>query len=650
MNYKKLFILGFVFLLVHTLQARTIFVVSGDDSGRGTLRDAVENLEDGDVIRFQVNQVKLQSRIEFNFDNNDLNFDIIGPVTLNGDKRTSIFDFVDAGTVLVRDIRFINGFRNEGGGGAISAESGNKNITFENCEFTNNVTVFAGGAMNLENNTYTIRNCEFKNNTASISGGAINTEGGDFTLEDSEFINNEVLGDFLGVEDNNVLVPGDGGAFRDDDGGTSTFRNCLFQNNEADNNGGAIGFNNNGTYTITECEFIKNKANNGRGGAIFNAGEITELSICLFDDNSAEVEGGAIFNDNGDQDDNGDGELILVEDCTFEDNTCETGDGGAIRNNSVFTEMNRCLFDGNRANDGQGGAIFASENIDDIRNTTFSKNFSSGGGGAVFAAADIAFDSCTVVLNNGTLFTGGIVAFGDNVISLVNTIVALNNPKANIPDVFGNFDTGNNNLIGDNSGSNFVDGEDGNQVGNANDRLNPQIKALKDNGGFTKTHELKNNSPAINTGDTDLDDDGRSFARPAGGTDDIGALELGATPSLRADQIVQENAIKPEQLKGRCDAKISYDGNAVNLEWSNHQKDKTIVGFNVFKRLQKNQPQCFQVSKLLIMVKPGSKVVYTFSDTNILPKFRYFYRLQYITNDGKKYFSPPIKIITSVQD
>jgi hypothetical protein len=135
-----------------------------------------------------------------------------------------------------------------------------------------------------------------------------------------------------------------GGVYNNTNGSNSycspTFRNCVFQNNNARSRGGAM-FNtsNNGgnsSPVLINCAFQNNTAN--FGGAIYNfgnsAGDVSspELTNCAFQSNSATTDGGAISN----------GAIIssdattapVLINCVFFGNggakTFANGDGGSV--------------------------------------------------------------------------------------------------------------------------------------------------------------------------------------------------------------------------------------------------------------------------------------------------------------------------------
>lgn len=93
----------------------------------------------------------------------------------------------------------------------------------------------------------------------------------------------------------------------------------------------------------------------------------------------------------------------------------------------------------------------------------------------------------------------------------------------------GFFSSGNN-LIGNADGAEvgrFIDGENGDLVGTADNPLDPMLGPLQNNGGPTATHAVLEGSPAINAGSNlpGLETDQRGEPRVQQGVPDIGAFE-----------------------------------------------------------------------------------------------------------------------------
>ena len=173
-------------------------------------------------------------------------------------------------------------------GGNIQLQSNNSgNITFKN-----NSSTFAGGAISLEKyadlqiETNSDGQINFVGNTktydSSSSGGAFNAGGGAIINQDSSLNITSNSGSVNFV--NNYVVSGQGGAIYNLNGTafniTTNGGEVNFTNNTAEMNGGAI-FNNEGNFNIIansgSINFSGNKANEG-GGAIFLYNNTTSSS------------------------------------------------------------------------------------------------------------------------------------------------------------------------------------------------------------------------------------------------------------------------------------------------------------------------------------------------------------------------------------
>ncbi|MDQ3813805.1 MAG: CSLREA domain-containing protein, partial [Armatimonadota bacterium] len=340
------------------------------------------------------------------------------------------------------------------------------------------------------------------------------------------------------------------------------------QNGTAGQGGGIL---NAGTLTVTECAFTNNTALGGAGGnGAQNVGKTGGTG--------GDGRGGAISSS---------GPALTIVRCTFSSNTAQGGDGGTGSNSNTFS----LCGPGGPGGFARGGAIYiAGAGTHSIENSTFYANGSTGGaggyggatsfpnakaggrggdgdGGGIYSAQALSLDSCTFNLcsanagdggNGGFLFGtprpagdahgGGLNANGT--ITLGNTLVAGNtesNPGAGAlqgPDVFGTFTSQNFNLIGiltaDATGFNGAADQTGTTESPLDARLDPN--GVQDNGGPTKTVQLKKGSPALDKGNTALTVDQRGDTRPQdlsdaaypngnGDGSDIGAFEVQALPN-----------------------------------------------------------------------------------------------------------------------
>ncbi len=208
-------------------------------------------------------------------------------------------------------------------------------------------------------------------------------------------------------------------------------------------------------------------------------------------------------------------------------------------------------FSGNNAGFNGGGADFNMGINDaiDITNSTFSGNNANniGGGINIAGGPNATISHVTITDNSATLGGGGIASDSINT-NLDNTLVAGNTAPV-APDVSGTFTSGGWNLIGINTAAGF--GAVGDQLGSAILPIDPHLGPLADNGGPvvggigpTRTHRLKANSPAIDTGDPAphaihlaLTVDQRNAPRDA--RHDIGAYEAG--PSIHGVKFIDDN-------------------------------------------------------------------------------------------------------------
>ncbi|WP_321423206.1 PKD domain-containing protein [uncultured Methanobacterium sp.] len=151
---------------------------------------------------------------------------------------------------------------------------------------------------------------------------------------------------------------------------------CNFNGNTANNQGGAIYNFNGATATFNGCNFINNIANISYGGALYNYNCTATLYNCNFINNNANTWGGAICNA-------WNGTLNMIN-CAITNNSV-TSQGGAIANVGVNAILNltNCNLSGNTATS-QGGAIY-NNGIVNAKFTSFVNN-NAPSGSAIYLA------------------------------------------------------------------------------------------------------------------------------------------------------------------------------------------------------------------------------------------------------------------------
>ena len=262
-----------------------------------------------------------------------------------------------------------------GGGGGIGAH-GTANIT--NSQFLNN---YASGSEVGGGAIYAHANSDYKINASEFSGNHAYSFGGAIYVHHNESINGTAY-DAGKIAVYNSTFDGNyskkGGAIFMRSGSTASIYNSDFLNNyitdpsNANINGGAI-FNNNGTLTVVNSNFSGNytkdyatsSTGSNTGGAISSSGSgsVTNITNSTFTNNSA-YGGGAVEAWTG---------KMTITTSDFVGNWA-TNNGGAISaSNGTILEVNTSTFKGNYTSDpsGNGGAIGVYDVNATINNSIF---------------------------------------------------------------------------------------------------------------------------------------------------------------------------------------------------------------------------------------------------------------------------------------
>jgi predicted outer membrane repeat protein len=176
-----LILLGGIFGMspARSVRADTILVTNTNDSGPGSLRQAVLTAVSGDTIMFDPalagQTITLDTEIAlFSSGTHNLVIDGSGlnpPLTVSGGNITRIMRFDGLGSVKISNLAFTGGVSS--GGGAIAFFNTDE-VILENCHFYENQASGSGGALLIMGDgELTITNSTFQNNSATADGGAI---------------------------------------------------------------------------------------------------------------------------------------------------------------------------------------------------------------------------------------------------------------------------------------------------------------------------------------------------------------------------------------------------------------------------------------------------------------------------------------------
>src|SRR6516162_5724256 len=248
----------------------TIVVSNTNDSGPGSLRDALAIANDGDTIDATgVSGTILLTSGELQINHN---VTIKGPgaenLSVNGNAASIVFDNT-AANVTISGLTITNGHDTNGGtGGAIYNTGG---LTLSDSIVSNSVASFGGGGIYGNEATLTVINCTITSNSVTGVGGFGSGSGGGI----SSF------------------------------GGTVTVINSTISNNKATCRGGGINATS-AQLTVTNSTISGNLSGGGSeceggasaGGGIYFLGATLTVTNSTISGNSAQS-GGSLFNGSG---------------------------------------------------------------------------------------------------------------------------------------------------------------------------------------------------------------------------------------------------------------------------------------------------------------------------------------------------------------
>jgi hypothetical protein len=288
----------------NALPANIIVVTNTNDSGPGSLRQALVDANDGDTIDFDSSLNGQTITLTSGQLVLDKSVTISGPganlLAVDGNANDRIFSINPGSnpgeTVIISGLTIRNGHAVTGndGGGILNVSA---TLTVIGCILSGNsgngVLSVGGGIANeafeLTNATLTVTNCTVGDNSAGSGGGISNSAAaGGVTLT---VTNSTITGN------SSILSCGDGGGGIASGAGkiggaTITISNSTISGNSATTSGG--GIENFGELTVTNSTISDNTAANP-GGAIYNffTAQIGDTVL------NAGASGGTIFNNGG---------------------------------------------------------------------------------------------------------------------------------------------------------------------------------------------------------------------------------------------------------------------------------------------------------------------------------------------------------------
>jgi hypothetical protein len=143
--------------------------------------------------------------------------------------------------------------------------------------------------------------------------------------------------------------------------------------------------------------------NKKQGGGMYNYSGSPTVSNCTFTNNSADHDGGGMYNTEYSS--------PKIENCSFIANSARDGGGGVCNEENSNPTIEDCLFTNNVASDefgGGGGIINQSDSSPTLKNCTFIGNRSgSKGGGICNHLGSTKVIDCTFIANTAMYYGGG---------------------------------------------------------------------------------------------------------------------------------------------------------------------------------------------------------------------------------------------------
>ena len=267
--------------VVIQLQASTITVTNTNDSGPGSLRQALTNVNDGDVVNFAVSGTIALTNGELLVDKS---VTISGPgaatLAVDGNFTSRVFHIGPGKTASISGLTLTGGSAgSENGGGILNDHA---ILTMDSCAVRNSGGFGLGGGIyndgSAGSGALTILNSTVSRNRASYAGGGIYNDadnGGNATLT---IMNSTVDGN--GAAYNDIPFGGGEGGGIYNSGGMMTITNSSVSDNSAGlpgpnfPTGAGAGISNYGTLTITNSTISSNNCFLFAGG-VYNNGTLT---------------------------------------------------------------------------------------------------------------------------------------------------------------------------------------------------------------------------------------------------------------------------------------------------------------------------------------------------------------------------------------
>lgn len=240
------------------------------------------------------------------------------------------------------------------------------------------------------------------------------------TFKNNETNNSVLQGFTLQNGTGNSEDPDDNGSFYTYGGGiyceesNPIIKNCIIQNNSADQGGGGGIFCYNSSPKINSSLISNNITDDVGGGLYTRENSNPELNSCIFEENSAEFGGGCYLRNES---------TPVMNNVVFRNNLASNSGGGISLKDNADLIGNYLEIIENEA-EGLGGGLYVNNADPELSFILIGDNLSSsGGGGYIRNNSSVYFLNATIVNNSAGLYGEGLYLRDNSNLIFNNSII-----------------------------------------------------------------------------------------------------------------------------------------------------------------------------------------------------------------------------------
>lgn len=278
-------------------------------------------------------------------------------------------------------------------------------------------------AINYNGKAITISSLYLIENDSLLIGSTIidaQNNGSVVTFSNGESLSSILQGFTLQNGIGNDEDPDDNGSYYNYGGGiycensSPTIKDCIIQNNVANEGGGGGIFCYNSSPSFFGCIIANNETDDVGGGLYSRSGSSPDLYNCTFYDNTAEFGGGCYLRHES---------TPIFEYVTFNQNTANNSGGGIGLKDDADLQGEHLYITDNIA-EGLGGGLYVNNADPQISFSLIADNISSSGGGAYIRNTSVVdFTNLTIANNSAGLYGDGLYMRDGVDVNLLNTII-----------------------------------------------------------------------------------------------------------------------------------------------------------------------------------------------------------------------------------